>query len=364
MYWQLANWWQGCQRKAQLKGQHSWSLIILLLPLSFCYALASALYRRWCLQFAKRAPLGVLSIGSPIAGGSGKTPIVKSLASWILQRAPVAIISRGYGCNANVAYKVRQGLNESEIADEPWMLSGYHVGLPGPTVIIAQERLEGCKLAKAEGASFALLDDGMQHYKLLKDLEIAVISPNDYEQHLLPYGRLREPLHSLKRCHWVLIRGSEDEDSKLVQQLKQWNRSLSYFSLYSPGLRLAPRADVVQWQDWKHGKVWAFAGIAHPSSLHQLLIEKGLEVVHFEALADHQPLDKQMVLSFFEQAKIDGAQAVVCTEKDWARISIWAKNESFGMPLLWPEWQVQWQQGSVEFFQFLENWLTTHKGSK
>jgi tetraacyldisaccharide 4'-kinase len=352
MFWAIVRWWQDKQRDSNTKGY--W---IVLRLISFIYLLANRFHRGMGHYFCKKAPLLVISLGSPIAGGSGKTPLARSLIAWLDCYCKSAIISRGYGSKINRNHRVDASHDASIVGDEPWMLSGFHLDQPQHEIIVGTDRYESCKLAVESGCHIALLDDGMQHYRLFRDLDLAVITPSDLDQYLLPYGKLREPITSLERCNWILVKQSHPLRDCEKNRLLKFQKPLCFFNIESPYLQLAPRGEIQEWHVWHQRVVFAFAGIAHPSDFYELLIEKGLKICHFEPLADHQPISISQLMHWMKQAKSLGAEAVICTEKDWARVSHWASLESYPLPILWPQWQVQWQEGSKIFFEFLAHWI-------
>ncbi len=158
----------------------------------------------------------VVSIGNLSVGGAGKTPLVICLAR-LLQRAGCVPMSypAATGDPQQTAERVDIGGSAERFGDEP-LLIARSTGVP---VYVGASRYEAGLLAESEsgGQGVHLLDDGFQHRQLARDLDIVVMHRSDLRQRLLPVGRLREPLSSLRRADVIVLR-QEDED--LESQLR------------------------------------------------------------------------------------------------------------------------------------------------
>lgn len=329
----------------------------ILKPLSFVYGFFQTLHARAARAGQKRAPLFIISLGSPRVGGSGKSPMARAILQHLNKNYPSVILSRGYGGNVSRATLVDKNSQASEVGDEPLMLSG----LLGPSlpVVVAKSRLEGAKFADKLGMKVALLDDGMQHYKLFRNLELALVSEEDLTDHLLPFGRLREPISSLKRCSYILAYRYDKWKVPSQKRLKQFGLPIQGFDLVSPHLFRATLSQggwatsFQSWQ-WAKGKRFlSFAGIARPDLFFRSLQERGLEIVGKLELADHEPITYEKLRYWINQYPKECFDGVVTTEKDICRLNrVLEDLDSF--TLYYPSYEVAWQENKESFFGFLE----------
>ena len=187
-------------------------LLWLLWPLELFFRSVTALRR--FLYASGLLPSGhpgvpVIVVGNISAGGTGKTPVVIELARLLAERgrAP-AIVSRGYGGSATEARRVQAGDPAALVGDEA-LLMAHSSGVP---VYVGRDRLAAAELAKSEGAGLVVCDDGLQHYRLRRDLEVVTIDADQGfgNGHLLPLGPLREPRERLASVDYVLHRNGQD----------------------------------------------------------------------------------------------------------------------------------------------------------
>ncbi|MBW1824898.1 MAG: tetraacyldisaccharide 4'-kinase, partial [Deltaproteobacteria bacterium] len=176
-------------------------------------------------------PCLVISVGNVTMGGTGKTPMVIYLAQVFKEKGmKTAVLSRGYkGKSPEKVAMVSNGerilLNARDAGDEPFLLSK---ALPGIPVIIGRDRvLSGQYALEHFSPETILLDDGFQHLKLKRDVDILLI---DLQYgfgngHLLPRGILREPLNNLNRAHLFLLtkRTDSHDDKAIVEKIKSYN---------------------------------------------------------------------------------------------------------------------------------------------
>ncbi len=178
---------------------------LLLRGMSRLYRLA--LGRRWH-RPAARPPIPVIVVGNLTAGGTGKTPVVIALARHLAGLGqPVAVISRGYGAAAaRVVIRVDADSDPARSGDEP-VLIARRAQVP---VYVARRRDAALARAVAEGARIVISDDGLQHARLARSLELCVVDGqrglgNGW---LLPAGPLRQPVERLEAVDQVLIKGA------------------------------------------------------------------------------------------------------------------------------------------------------------
>ena len=192
---------------------------LLLAPLELVYgSLVRARNARFDRTPAQRLRWPVVSIGNLSVGGAGKTPLVICLAR-LLEREGWRpdVLSRGYGRSAQTVERVDTAGSAERFGDEP-LLIARATGVP---VYVGASRYEAGLLAESESEAQGvhLLDDGFQHRQLARNLDIVVMHRSDLQQRLLPAGRLREPLSSLRRAGVIVLR---QEDAELEPALRAY----------------------------------------------------------------------------------------------------------------------------------------------
>ncbi len=277
---------------------------------------------------SERAPLPVISVGNLAVGGTGKTPLVACLAEWILDQGLAAgVLTRGYGRQDRRPFilPARSPLPPvSRIGDEPWLLSRR---LPGLALgIDANRRRAARTLAPALRGGVLLLDDGFQHRRLRRDLDLVVLAAGEplVGAPLLPAGRLREPASSLARADRAVVVAAPgqapalgptvDEVRAVVPALAVTTGEASVLGVRAFGgaeTVLAPLSTVA-------GPAAAVAGIARPARLRHALEAAGVEVSASCAFPDHHRYrrrDWDTIAAVARRARI-----VITTEKDEPRL--------------------------------------------
>lgn len=255
----------------------------------------NALYDRRLLQ-ARKLSGPVISIGNLSVGGSGKTPFVLYLGELLEARGlAFDVLSRGYGRQTRgVALVDPKGLAR-QFGDEPLLIARR---LRAP-VVVGEDRYEaGVFAEKNFGPQLHVLDDGFQHRSLHRDFDIVLITPDDSRDRLLPAGRLREPLTSLKRADAVVLTGGASAgplpvDGKLVWRLRR--------GIVPDNVPVRP---VV------------FCGIARPQNFLLQLRVAGIEPVAEAFFRDHYAYTEQDVRDLLRLKRQTGAEGFVTTEKD------------------------------------------------
>jgi tetraacyldisaccharide 4'-kinase len=262
-------------------------------------AARNALYDRHWLH-ARRLQAPVVSIGNLSMGGSGKTPFVILLGELLSARGiKFDVLSRGYGRQTRGVLAVDPDGASQQYGDEP-LLIARRLNVP---VILGEDRYEAGKLAESRfEAQMHLLDDGFQHRALGRDFDIVLVTPDDARDHLLPAGRLREPLTSLPRADAVVLVSGAQPESFLASGKLVWRVRRGV--VFTGSDQNAVRRPVV------------FCGIARPQYFVSQLRAAGIDPVAEALFRDHHAYTQKDVQDLLELRKRSEADGFVTTEKD------------------------------------------------
>jgi tetraacyldisaccharide 4'-kinase len=269
----------------------------LLLPLTPLYGTAvrarSAAYRRGWLK-THRLGVPVVSVGNLTFGGTGKTPTVVALVRDLVRRGHrPAVLTRGYGRREQTPVVVvgpDSGHGPERTGDEPFEMASR---LPGVPIVVDADRVRGGAEAVRIGADVVVLDDGFQHLRLARSLDLVLVDAGDPwgGGRLPPRGRLREPRTALKRATALLVtKVSLDHESTVVEIAAEVTRLGGKLPVLAARL-VASR--VRGGEGWSSPealagrRVLAFAGVGRPQGFADLLCEAGAEVVGTRWFRDH-----------------------------------------------------------------------------
>jgi tetraacyldisaccharide 4'-kinase len=292
----------------------------LLLPLAPLYGAALAMKRRlfqwgWLKQNRLESP--VISVGSVSAGGAGKTPMVLMLARILRHRGyAVRILTRGYKRNSNTTARVEPFDDTAWHGDEPVLLA-QRSGVP---VYVGADRYQAGMMAEqnepSEKLVVHLLDDGFQHRRLARDVDIVLLTQEDVADSLLPAGNLREPLSALAEADVVVLREEEaDSLRSVVAGLSEPQRGPAIWVIRRT-LSLGEGGEVAL-----PSKPFAFCGIARPEGFTKMLAAQGYEPMDTMIFADHHAYDEGDMLRLLERARQVEANGFVTTEKDAVKLT-------------------------------------------
>lgn len=292
-------------------GRH-W-LAGLLWPLGWLYGTAVTCHRRNTRPWHCGVP--VVSIGNLTLGGTGKTPLGIALAQELGRRGwRVAVLLRGYGARRGQVCPVTESSRLEEVGDEALE---YLQSLGQGVVWVGANRCRSAALAEAAGATLILLDDGLQHWPLARDLDVSLLDARHGlgNRLVFPAGPLREPLDQLGRADVLVLTGSAGSSP-------------------SGGESAGPRPP----QAWPVGKPWfavrfslqpppmlfgrpllAFCGIGLPEKFFAALRDCGLQLAATESFPDHYVYAESDLQHLLDLAHAHGAH-LVTTVKDGQRL--------------------------------------------
>lgn len=298
-------------------------LTVLLLPLAVLFSLVSVLrrlaYRHgWLASVSVGVP--VVIVGNITAGGSGKTPLVIWLVNWLRARGyRPGVVSRGYGGTARGCVAVQPDSPPAEVGDEPLLV---RIKTEAP-VVVGRDRVAAARtlLARHPGVDVIVSDDGLQHYRLQRDLELAVIDAasglgNGWP---LPAGPLREPASRLENVDAVIrvVRGATQPRSD--QPVAAWHADYAAGRAY----RLRAPQEKKALRDLPAGDWIAATGIGRPEGFFDMLQSHGVRFSP-RAFADHH---------VFRPQDLPADGAVLMTEKDAVKCLAFAGTDWWAVEL-------------------------------
>lgn len=300
----------------------------LLLPLSAIFYFISLIRKFWYLHIIKSALLAVpvIVVGNITAGGSGKTPLVIWLAEFLRRQGyQPGIISRGYGGKQlqNPAF-VTADSQPHEVGDEPVLLAKR---TQCPVVVAVQRTAAAQMLLANTDCDIILCDDGLQHYALPRDLEIAVIDGERGlgNELLLPAGPLREPVARLNEVDFVVVNGQAEAAAGLQRKMPALHPF--YMRLVAEqAVNLREFRQRLPLADFRGQTLHAVAGIGNPSRFFQQLTQAGLDIIS-HPFPDHYPFSTQ------DFRFAPGNLPIMMTEKDAIKCFAFAESHYWFVPV-------------------------------
>lgn len=323
---------------------------MLFMLLSWPYALVvrlrNGLYSRGLFR-ARKVSAVVISVGNLTVGGTGKTPLVAWLCQAMRQRQRrCAVLTRGY--------KAKKG----ELSDEPALLAAR---CPDVNVVVNPNRLAGAKRAISEhGAEVLLLDDGFQHRRLARDIDIVAIDatgPFGYGR-LLPAGLLREPVTGLRRAKAVVItrcdQVSEERLAQIQRQVRQMNAdAIIATSIHAPVNAATRGGTEIGLEELRGKQVYAFCGLGNPEAFFDTVRRIGCVLVGWRSLDDHCAYTSASLDEIRRQGREHNAEYIVTTQKDWTKIASLMPPEN-DPPIVYLAIEMEFISGSEQLTDLID----------
>lgn len=311
-------------------GDHFLKIITRILS-AFYFPIVT--FRNWLYDHGvfeeRRLPCPVISVGNITIGGTGKTPCVMMLARMLQQNGfRPAVISRGYGGKSrDVVNIVSDGetilLDGESAGDEPLLMAKSLRGIP---VLTGAKRIVTGKAAIDQfGSNVLVCDDAMQHRQIFRDMNLVLLDNSVLKnrQHLLPRGRLREPVGGIRRASAVLLtRADEDAQiSKVIADLLETEKIPVFKSVHSAVALISADGSASKPVSELQGKnICAFCGIANPGSFEKTLLAAGARILSFDIFPDHHHFKKPELEKLKAGFMRQNADYLLTTEKDVMRL--------------------------------------------
>ena len=327
------------------------ALQILLTPASWIYTVGVQLRnRRYAGGWASTAaPIPVISVGNITVGGTGKTPMVVEIVRRLigLGRRP-AILTRGYGGTAR------------READE---VMEFRAAVPSTLVVVNPDRVHGAESAAKLGANCAVLDDGFQHRRLHRDLDLVLIDALDPwgGGRVLPAGRLREPLSNLARANLLVITRANQATPAELDAIR---RRLFQLSPGATILQAAVEPTGLAHEDGSRespenlafSNVLPVCGLGNPRSFLRMIEAMAGRVSAPAVFRDHYDYTPADVRRLVATAAREGVDRVVTTRKDWVKLApLWKRGGGERPPLLCLETRTTLGSDGATFQQMITN---------
>jgi tetraacyldisaccharide 4'-kinase len=309
----------------------------------------------------------VICVGNLTTGGTGKTPLViwayeKIISNFKSQISDtqIAILTRGYKAVKDAGLKTRCYSDEIAVLTE---------SCPEAEVVVDPDRVAGAaKAINAFGAKVMIMDDGFQHRRLARDLDIVAIDatrPFGYGK-MLPAGLLREPVTSLKRADAVVMTRCDQVDMDDLDELEKKLRSIRpdivlVRSIHTPICARSAKQDTITIEQLRGKKVFAFCGIGNPEAFLGTIRNLGCKPVGSKVFDDHHHYTKDCLSGIFHEADHLGADLILTTQKDWTKLVSGFKSQMSDsappVPLAYLAIEIEFLDGERQLTALIEDVL-------
>jgi len=309
----------------------------------------------------------VISVGNLSAGGTGKTPFVELVADYLLNKGKfIVIVLKGYKREhddikvVELGYEnTRKHLNSENFGDEAFLFLENLENKNGKgLIVVGDDKSKAAKFANAKfKPEIIIVDDGFQHRKLGRDLDIVIIDGNE-GPHLIPAGQMREPFKNRTRAD-LIVANEKFDGLKMIGHIGHIPSVICNYELISFINHKKEPIDV-------NGKTaLAFCGIGDPDSFTLLLDENGVKVTRFVRFKDHHNFILRDIEKIIDAYKEDKADIIVTSQKDIVRLKnseIVLESKSgnlykqllFNYPLYYPKIKMQIKHNPETLYEQLD----------
>jgi tetraacyldisaccharide 4'-kinase len=278
----------------------------------------------------------IISVGNISVGGTGKTPVINFLARYLSETGfKVVILSRGYRKKSKDTRIVSNGkeilISLEEAGDEPFLLARQLKGIP---IVVEADRYKAALLIQQKfKPDVILLDDGFQHRRLMRDLDIVLVdaSRGFGNGFLLPAGFLREPISSLRRADliWFTRIDQSKNMEQLIGKVRQVSSKPILKSCHQPAEIIPALSEKRYDLSYLNQKrVFLFSGIGNPLAFEETIKKLGALVISHVKFSDHYQYTQKCLDKLIRQAQQSDTDLILTTEKDYIRIENLLKIES------------------------------------
>lgn len=350
---------------------------IFLLPFSYLFRiivfLRNSFYNSGIFKTKVLTPK-IISVGNITTGGTGKTPFVEIITEYLLNKNKfAAIVMKGYKRENDDIKVVEVGflnskheLNTENMGDEALMLleNLSHIETGKGLLIVGDDKSKSAKFAASKfKPEVIIIDDGFQHRKLFRDLDVLIMTPDDHK-HMIPAGSLREPLKNYKRADLIVYNKKFEYDTIPPNRKNKPQVICSYtfegFKNFE-GNTVEPIKD-------KGATV--FCGIGEPESFRQLLISENITINDFLKFPDHHNFTNKDITSIIDTFNKSNSGCILTTQKDFVRIKnselvLKAKSENvykillFNYPLYYAKIKMQIEKNAELLYKEIDNLLSS-----
>ena len=258
-----------------------------------------------------KIPIPVISVGNLSFGGSGKTSLVRFLCENLHLYFNITVLSRGYKRKSRgpviVMERGKLKVDWEKAGDEPYLLGKiFEKKKMKISILVNEDRKKGGEIAIKElGAELIILDDGFQHQKLKRDLDLVLLKKDDLKDRLFPFGRLREPLSSLERADAIILSYQEYQPFNFSYNKKP------VFKLYRKEWKILNK-DLKEICELKDKEFVAFCGLADNKQFFNILDKLGLKIKKKLSFPDHY---------HYKNFKLNPQQNYITTLKDGIKLN-------------------------------------------
>lgn len=274
-----------------------------------------------------KLPCKIISIGNITVGGTGKTPVVIAIAKFLQQQNKgVAILSRGYGRKTTGTQLVSDGktnpVNWETVGDEPTLMAKHLSDIP---IVVDENRIRGGKyLINNFHPEIIILDDGFQHRKIYRDVDIVLVNSNmsKFTNRIFSFENFREPWKSLKRAHLIFLTKSDFvvPSKNLQTKLKTIGLPVFKTNTISSSYLLDSKNNKLEVEYFSGKTTLLFSGIGDPESFIKTVQNLNVRILDSINFRDHKNYSKSDIERIRNKYIKTVADVILTTEKDFLKI--------------------------------------------